>query len=69
MKLGRSRLTLETELGELTTRLAQLADHMVVAAQALDAHTVNDLSIEAYDVDKQIEDTAFLLSLIYETAK
>lgn len=69
LKLGQDRQSLERELTELTAKLATLADQMHRAAEAHDMRTVTDLSIEAYDVDLQIEDKSFVLGLIYESVK
>ena len=65
IRLGRNRIELETELRDLTDRLCSLSDHMKRATLAHEMATVEDLAIEMGGMDRKIEETAFLLELIY----
>jgi hypothetical protein len=69
IRLGRTRLELETELRDLTERLCSFSDHMKRAAEAHDMATVEDLAIEMHGMDNKIEEASFLLGLIYEAVK
>jgi hypothetical protein len=69
VQLGRNRTELQKDVSELAHRLATLADQLVRAAEAHDAATCNDLSIEMYDLDRKVEDASFLLALLDEATR
>lgn len=57
---------LQAELTALTTRAAQLTDHMHRAAQALDTLTVTDCTNELHRIEMQIDEACFKLDCITE---
>lgn len=54
------------ELQDLSSRAAQITDHIVRAANAHDAATIQDLTPELATLEQQIDLTSFKLACLQE---